>query len=304
VPPDVACIRCGYVLTGLNVGGLCPECGTDVMRSMSEDRIADADPAWLTSVIRGLGFLAWGPIVSLIAGVALVIVIGVESANAGMNTAVIPMAGDATITTVLAILKPACMFGLLAGLLMAAIGGVLVTAGEPRDVEREQLREPRVIARWGLVVAVLIPVTSAALEAAVGLVPLPVVESGLNTIAFGAGGFGLSALHARLHGLAIRIPSPTLATRCEAGAVWYRKWTRFIVALLAAAMVAALLEGIGGFPSLVNLIQIVLVIGGCVMVVVLLMSFFKTIAVLDLSLAVREQIRQAVARTTAGGPAP
>lgn len=305
VPEGVVCIRCGYVLTTLAVSGLCPECGTEVLRSMSEDRIADADPAWLTSITRGLGFLAWGPVVCLIAGTALIALTLLARVNGVVN--------DPAIASWLTVLRAATMVAVTVGLLAAAVGGVLLTVAEPRDAGRERLDEPRIIARWGLVIAVTMPFVGGAIVQLTGRPVDSIVTDVLSATAIAAGGFGLSALHARLHGLAIRIPSATLATRCEAGAVWFRRCTRIVVVVLALRIVVGLLElYFGALGGLTAVLRVVTGIGGCVLFVILLMGFFKTIVVLDLSMAIRAQIRHAVARAAApaahpppsGEPAP
>ena len=61
VAEGVICIRCAYELVGLRPAGDCPECGTAIARSLSEDRIVDADPLWLRRIILGLALLGWGP---------------------------------------------------------------------------------------------------------------------------------------------------------------------------------------------------------------------------------------------------
>ena len=57
---DLLCNHCGYNLRGLLSEGRCPECGTEVARSLRGDLLVAADPAWLERLIRGHLYVATG----------------------------------------------------------------------------------------------------------------------------------------------------------------------------------------------------------------------------------------------------
>ncbi len=55
----IACLKCGYELSGLATDGVCPECACPVARSLeSRTWLRAADPEWLRRVIRGVKCLA------------------------------------------------------------------------------------------------------------------------------------------------------------------------------------------------------------------------------------------------------
>lgn len=59
IDSDLICRRCGYNLRGLKPEGICPECAAPISDSLRDDRLADADSAWLSLVARGLGLVFW-----------------------------------------------------------------------------------------------------------------------------------------------------------------------------------------------------------------------------------------------------
>ena len=275
---DVACIRCGYALTGLAASGTCPECGVEVIRSLAEDRIADADPAWLATVYRGLWLLAFGPITAIVAGATWIGAAIVEDATS-------TMASWDPWRDALAYGRQ----GLVAVMMLGLVGGALV-------------------ARWGLVASVVLLV---AWRMASGHVPWPWADVGqdlVGAMAVASGGFALAALHERFRRLAVRVPAFALAERCTKAGGWYRKTTKFLAILF---LIAAVHDTIAAYPhapglaTVADLIQLSVALGGCVAMVLVVIGFFRTIAILDLSLALRSRIRSAVAgaRSAAAPPA-
>jgi len=57
---ELSCARCGYILCGLAASGACPECGEAIETSLKGNLLRAADPRWLKTVARGVGWTAWG----------------------------------------------------------------------------------------------------------------------------------------------------------------------------------------------------------------------------------------------------
>ncbi len=51
---DAICLKCGYSLRGLDLGGRCPECGTPVERSMRGNLLRHSDEGYLASLHYGI----------------------------------------------------------------------------------------------------------------------------------------------------------------------------------------------------------------------------------------------------------
>jgi len=60
------CVKCGYDLSGLDPGGVCPECGAPVAGALRGDLLSAADPLWLRKVHRGLVLIGIGSIIVLL----------------------------------------------------------------------------------------------------------------------------------------------------------------------------------------------------------------------------------------------
>ena len=51
---DVCCARCGYNLTGVSVGGVCPECGTPVNAAFQRGRLAPTSGKAVAALVLGI----------------------------------------------------------------------------------------------------------------------------------------------------------------------------------------------------------------------------------------------------------
>lgn len=237
-PEDVRCIRCGYDLVGLPPAGDCPECGTAIRRSLAGDRIAYADPRWLDQLVGGLRLLHAGGRWTAISGIAFV---GLYLAEHYLGR-VLPNHALSS-PSIWAFLIRLPLLAMAMGLAVAAVGGVFVTAAEPRDLDRERMRDARPLARWGPVAAVLLGTLAWIIDDLIATPMGRLTALAVSIAATATGGIGLAALQARLREVAIRIPSGSLAERCLERERSCRRRTRFvvlgIVILLAFELFAA-----------------------------------------------------------------
>lgn len=67
-PPeyDGPCLRCGYELSGLDLSGRCPECGTPIARSLHGALLVYANPSYLRTLQIGAGVVFWGLLIAVI----------------------------------------------------------------------------------------------------------------------------------------------------------------------------------------------------------------------------------------------
>lgn len=62
---DHPCQGCGYNLRGLGRSGACPECGESIARSLTNQLLAGADPAWVLRVYRGADLILWAVLMTV-----------------------------------------------------------------------------------------------------------------------------------------------------------------------------------------------------------------------------------------------
>lgn len=86
---DVACIRCGYNLKGVDRHGTCPECGMFVEHSLRGTMLPDSDPDYVRSLHRGAVTVLTCLVASLAVGI-LTFAVGVTFAVMGGMAASAP----------------------------------------------------------------------------------------------------------------------------------------------------------------------------------------------------------------------
>ncbi len=154
IEKNLPCVSCSYLLRGLPEDGACPECGTDVRRSLQGDLLSAANPAWLRSIVRGQWLLtiglmtAVGAVLIMVLGVAALVLIGlllpVERASLVVDLTSGFMVGLGVI-----------LLGVPIGMCIALVGIFFVTIQEGRDMDREPMGSMRTLARWSMLGAIV-----------------------------------------------------------------------------------------------------------------------------------------------------
>ncbi len=132
---DLPCRHCGYNLRGMTEYGTCPECGTEVGRSLLSDQLCFSDPAWVGTLASGAAWIVWGELLGL--------VVSVCSFVFGVMLFVPPWLD-------LVNLVPA---------LVALVGNWLITSGEPGAGHHSDL-SLRLFVRWTTVGGIVISMPS------------------------------------------------------------------------------------------------------------------------------------------------
>ena len=133
---DLSCMICGYNLRGLQTAGACPECGTDVGRSLQGDLLKFADQSWLGGVYNGTRLLGGANLLLVICLLAFILMPFLIRSPQSTGTAAIVI----VFVTVLRVLLPATI-------LFTMIGAWLITRQEPRLYLAEEVTSSRILAR-------------------------------------------------------------------------------------------------------------------------------------------------------------
>ena len=65
IAKDLDCLGCGYNLRTMESSGVCPECGTEVMRSIRGGFLKYATPQWVQSLASGMDWV-WYAVVAFL----------------------------------------------------------------------------------------------------------------------------------------------------------------------------------------------------------------------------------------------
>ena len=199
---ELRCVGCGYDLRGLESQGVCPECATPIERSVAGNLLAYADPEWVARVAKGQRHVSLGinlTLFGLLVGILLMLAAGLAMAFLDFDLGVFE-------TVILFILRGV----MLTGLIVASIGGFLVTTPDPREREREQLVSTRICARSGMVAAIGLVVLGEVFDS-VPMMTADLISSVLTFLGFIAFTVGLVSILTWLAILAVRIPDEGLA---------------------------------------------------------------------------------------------
>ncbi len=205
------CRGCGYDLHGLLVNGDCPECHTSVEWTL-RGNLQFADATWLAQVARGLLML----IIAIFAGI-------------GVGGGVVVVSVAFAFSTVTGGLVAAIGFGVLLVLIGAiavvqAWAYLMITTLEPNSPSGSGNIRWRAVARVTLPTAVGLGFIAAFMSPDM-LVLIDPDAWGWDTLAIASGGLtivstiinliGLFALCTYAAGIAVRIPSPSLARQTK-----------------------------------------------------------------------------------------
>lgn len=145
IPNDTRCVRCRYNLRGLMPAGYCPECGTSIARTLSNDSLGFADSRWLIWVCRGC----------LVMAVAGWIAIGL-GLTGGLIACAREFGGVQTLGRASTRVWPVELYrvAVAVGSVGLAAGLWLMTTPQPQRAAAGQVA--RVLARWLGVTALLL----------------------------------------------------------------------------------------------------------------------------------------------------
>jgi predicted RNA-binding Zn-ribbon protein involved in translation (DUF1610 family) len=140
---DVVCVTCGYALRGLDAASKCPECGTEIARSLQTDSLSDADPGWVANMNGGIGLVALGTQLCVWSTVIFIL----------LPLALYPWSSFELL------LSGCCGIGAFGnafgGLMLLPIGLFMATAVEPKMKRVDVGLDARRTARWSYPVCVL-----------------------------------------------------------------------------------------------------------------------------------------------------
>ncbi len=209
IEENLPCVACGYTLRGLPVNGACPECGTEISRSLQGDRLAAADPQWLRTIVRGQRLLTAGMIAAT-SGLFLLIFGGVTFLILTDVRPGLPRNVEHGFFLGFGLAFVSVLVGVYIGL----VGIYFLTVPEGREIGREPVWSTRQMARWsmlGVIVAGILMYSSQFLSGpGARWAAVEILSRGLFLLMLTVAGVSLLK---RLEALARRVPEEPLARR-------------------------------------------------------------------------------------------
>jgi hypothetical protein len=190
VAEDVRCRSCGYNLRGISPQGRCPECHSEIRRSIRAGMLCDCDRKWVRHIAGGVTWIIEAFLSGLLLWLAWRLV--------GRGLAISPLLVVSLSLSVIGV---------------GLVGGWMITCPDPDGAAAERRVSARRVARYTMVAWALAQVSVLAARWSMGipwtkvLVPgtwmtaLPVI---LGTVAY-------VALCTHTRGLALRLPDHWLA---------------------------------------------------------------------------------------------
>lgn len=145
---DMPCISCGYNLRSLDMRGICPECATQVAKSLDGFTMQTAPREYVALLHKGLVWTMWGIIATML------LMLGSFVLGAMLAARGLPAGGTRTVMS----------FGNIAGVGVTiataciSLGIWWLTAQERSDRPFAPLHTPRLLARGGAIVIALLGV--------------------------------------------------------------------------------------------------------------------------------------------------
>lgn len=204
IADDIHCRQCGYNLRGLTEAHRCPECGAAVGLSTRGNLLRFAEPGWVERIARG-GRLLMGGLTAVVLGMFVFTCAGMLTA-ALMTTATDPW---------LLAVPLAAGAWMLAAFAAVGYGVWLITARDPADTAPALWRSPRLLARLGIIAAMLVVALDTIGDVMVTtLMPQAIIA--IATLAMALATFIGALAYLRYGGtLADRIPEPKLVARAR-----------------------------------------------------------------------------------------
>lgn len=150
------CVRCGYDLMGLPIGGQCPECGTPVADSLKGILLEHAAAEYLATLHHGLKLVLW----SILLYVGLMIVVMFATVALGVGGAMVapgaPAGGPgaaAAPPVVPALVQPMLQLLMLVPAIMGVIGYYRFSTPDPGFLGQEKPDSARQVLRVCSIVA-------------------------------------------------------------------------------------------------------------------------------------------------------
>jgi hypothetical protein len=213
IPDDIACGECGYNVRGLQLDGVCPECGSPIRECVVAVLLRFSDPGWLRQ-------LRFGVVAKLWCYVLLMAAVSILAATVKMSLG--------------SLYSCACLVLLGGWISLMVMGSVSLSAPEPnadprhdRPYLRQFIRITAAVISLAAVFSILKP------EEAFS-------ERGGGPLLVGIAAFAQFLAESRyLRGLALRVPDKKLAHST-------RRWT---IACVFTTGIIVLLAVVGSLPS-------------------------------------------------------